>query len=133
MTVSEDGIVAYYLDGTSKQVWFRELGVCNLTYRVFTDVALRGRWNLVGIETRTSCINPWTYLDFCDFAAHIHRNGDAYTYSPGFNEIRAVVHILARRGKCPFNGPFAEEPSYSSQNKLWNQKVVFDAPVLKPW
>ena len=133
LTVSEDGIVAYYLDGTSKQVWFRELGVCNLTYRVFTDVALRGRWNLLGTETRTSCINPWTYLDFCEFAAHIHRNGDAYTYSPGFNEIRAVAHILARRSKCPFNGPFAEEPSYSSQNKLWNQKVVFDAPVLKPW
>lgn len=133
LTVSEDGIMICYFDRTIKRIWFRDIGVCNLTYHVFTDDALKGRWNLMGTETRTSCINPWTYLDFCEFAAHIHRNGDAYTYSPGFNEIRAVAHILARRSKCPFNGPFAEEPVYSSQNKQWNQKVIFDAPALKPW
>ena len=128
LVVSEEHVVAEYTDGTSIRVFFRELGVRNLSYCVFSNSSLAGRWNLAGNILRKS-VSQYKYLDFCEECSRISRTASSYYYSPGFDEKRAVAKIIAQKSHMAFSGPVRREGASGK----YVDEIDFAHPPLLDW
>lgn len=128
LIVGESELWVTYANKSVLHISFCDLGMRDLSYKVFDAPELMGSWNLATDAVKTE-VDQFSYLDFCQFCSKLHRNAEAYTWSPGFDEKRAVAHIIAQKSGISFHGPTRREQSPD----CYVEEVKFNAPLLPAW